>query len=110
MEGSALFPDGHHAVLKESSPDLSGDARYITRLAAAKPVKYYFIDFGISTRIPPGSSRRVLGIDGIDQEVPELSMEIPYDPFKVDVFILGNVFKTYLRDVRSFIYILCTMC
>ena len=63
MEGSALFPDGHHAVLKESSPDLSGDARYITRLAAAKPVKYYFIDFGISTRIPPGSSRRVLGIE-----------------------------------------------
>lgn len=39
------------------------------------------------------------GIFGLDQDVPELSREIPYDPFKVDVFIIGNMFRTLLFNV-----------
>ena len=87
MEGSALFPDGHPAVLKESSPDLSGDARYITRLAAAKPVKYYFIDFGISTE----GCDTVLGYDG-QVGAPELSGLVEYNPYKLEVFFLAQHF------------------
>jgi len=58
-------------------------------------VKYYFIDFGISSRFGEESaSRLVTGIDGRDQDIPELSDTIPYDPFKVDVKIIGNLFQT----------------
>ena len=34
----------------------------------------------------------------MDKEVPELSATIPYDPFKADIFILGNMFrKTFIQ-------------
>ncbi|KAI8984970.1 hypothetical protein BD414DRAFT_578722 [Trametes punicea] len=57
------------------------------------PLKYYYVDFGISTRfMPDEASKLVLGTEGLDRHVPELSNEVPYDPFKVDVFILGNLF------------------
>jgi hypothetical protein len=64
-------------------------------------VKYYFIDFGISTRFLEGETHLVTGIHGRDQDVPELSNTVPYDPFKVDVFILGNTYKKRLVEVRS---------
>jgi len=35
----------------------------------------------------------VLGLAGRDREVPELSDEVPYDPFKVDIFTIGNVLR-----------------
>jgi len=63
-------------------------------------VKYYFIDYGISSYFPPGSQERlVLGTEGREQDVPELSDEVPYDPFKVDIFTIGNVFQQSFRDV-----------
>lgn len=35
-----------------------------------------------------------------DREVPEVDVIVPYDPFKVDIFILGNLIFTELQDVR----------
>lgn len=65
-------------------------------------VKYYFADFGIAVHIPADApSKLVLGDLGRDQEVPELSIMIPYDPFKVDVFIVGNMFRHLLQEVRN---------
>lgn len=57
------------------------------------PVRYYFIDFGISSQFAKGDSPYVLGRQGRDKEVPELSSDIPYNAFKVDIFILGNLYK-----------------
>lgn len=103
MDASSLYPRGFHPVAKVLDP--SG-----TKLAAARRrrdvqgVKYYFIDFGISTRIEKdaqGEDRLVTGIDGQDRDVPELSDYRPYDPFAVDVFILGNVYRKKLLDVRA---------
>ncbi|KAH9918122.1 uncharacterized protein B0H18DRAFT_1123164 [Fomitopsis serialis] len=55
---------------------------------------YYYVDFGLSTYFPPDAeSRVVVGVVGRDQEVPELSEDVPYDPFKVDVFIIGNMLR-----------------
>jgi len=66
------------------------------------PVKYYFTDFGISTQIANAkASRLVTGHDGQDQDVPELSDDVPYDPFPVDVFTLGNLYKRHFIDVYS---------
>ncbi|KAJ7674392.1 hypothetical protein B0H17DRAFT_1241192, partial [Mycena rosella] len=36
---------------------------------------------------------RVLGVFGQDKTVPELSDIVPYNPFKVDIYQLGNVFS-----------------
>ena len=100
MDASALYPKGFHPIRTGVLPDLSGYATSLSRLAAAQPVKYYYIDFGISVHIPHGEPRLVLGTAGLDQEVPELSDSVPYDPFKVDVFILGNVFTQQIYTVR----------
>jgi hypothetical protein len=49
---------------------------------------------------PLGSRRElVLGIAGRDQDVPELSGDVPYDPFKVDIFTIGNVIRAEFQDV-----------
>lgn len=58
------------------------------------PVKYYFIDFGISTRFSPDEHPRlVVGRQGLDDKVPELSDTVPYDPFKTNIFIIGNLLR-----------------
>jgi len=43
-----------------------------------------------------GSDRLVTGTSGQDQSAPELSSDVPYDPFKVDVYTLGKVFQERL--------------
>ena len=101
MDGDALYPKGFHPAVLEKTQDFKGWARHYDRAdMAIGKVKYYFVDFGLSTHFKnPQSSRMVRGIDGRDQEVPELSEYLPYDPFKTDIFILGNVFKKSFCNV-----------
>ncbi|KAH9938692.1 uncharacterized protein B0H18DRAFT_968369 [Fomitopsis serialis] len=70
-------------------------------LSTGNSVKYYFIDFGLSVYTP--SDKRgalVLGNEGRDRAPPELSSghKVPYDPFKLDVFLIGNVLLVPLVD------------
>ena len=100
MDAKALYPKGFHPAMTICLPDGSGRAPTLPRSTA--PIKYYYIDFGISSYIPPGSPEKlVLGDYGRDRDVPELSTSVPYDPFKVDVFILGNLFDKYFVDVSG---------
>lgn len=99
MEATSLFPNGFHPVLTKWLPDLTGRSKPHARLDAPHPIRYYFIDFGLSSLIPAGTSRLVLGVFSQDKEVPELSMVTPYDAFKVDVFVLGNVLRRCVHDV-----------
>ena len=93
MDATPLFPSGFHPVRQTALPDLSSSAPRLSRLDT-RPVNYYFIDFSIAVRVPFGMDpKRTLGIIGLDQDVPELSDTVPYDPFKVDIFILGNLFQ-----------------
>ena len=103
-----LFPDMYHPVQRYRSRGWKGKAKYSTR--TENPVRYYFIDFGISSWFQPEDTNRlVTGMFGLDRDVPELSNDIPYDPFKVDVFILGNCFRERFTqastDTRSFIFV-----
>ncbi|KAI0088667.1 hypothetical protein BDY19DRAFT_891112 [Irpex rosettiformis] len=93
MDATALYPKGFHPVRTSLLPDASGKAPRRSRSSAY--IRYYYIDYGISSYFDPSveQDRNVLGIDGIDREVPELSSTVPYDPFKVDVFLIGNLFK-----------------
>ena len=99
MDASGLFPHGFHPTLLYLQPDARRRAQARSRLGAPKPVKYYYIDFGISVYSPSGAPKNVVGTDGIDSDVPELSATLPYDAFKVDIFILGNLFRKELLQV-----------
>lgn len=101
MDASNMYPLGFHPVRDIFLNDVTTVAPIIPRSVAG--VKYYFVDFGISSYFPAGSQERlVLGTAGRDQDVPELSDEVPYDPFKVDIFTIGNVFRQIFRDVSRF--------
>ena len=93
-----MYPEGFHAAQAAYKRDYSGIASYVPRSAVG--VKYYFADFGISAHTPgadhPGL---VTGRAGRDQDPPELSLTVPYDPFKLDIFIIGNMFKQEFCDV-----------
>lgn len=83
-----------------SLPDISGFAPVLHRIDV--PVKYYFIDFGISTQFAPDQHPRlVLGMEGLDKDVPELSATVPYDPFKTDIFIIGSLLSEQFLQVRT---------
>ena len=98
MDATHMYPLGFHPVEELFLDDIKTPAPRITRLEAG--VKYYFVDYGISSYFPPGSQRElVVGIAGRDQDVPELSKNVPYDPFKVDIFTIGNVLRGEFQAV-----------
>jgi len=97
MDADAMFPEGFHPLHVMYKRDYSGWADYFPRSTAG--VKYYFVDFGISSYIPEDDESFVVGNFGRDQEPPELSHTIPYDPFKLDIFIIGNMLKRNFYDV-----------
>lgn len=98
MDGRPLFPRGHHPVRIDYTPDAIFDAPFLTR--QDHPVRYYFIDFGISSYFKTGEAPLVTGTKGRDKEPPELSDTLPYDPFPLDIFILGNVYLKEFVQVR----------
>jgi len=97
MDGGPLFPQGFHPTRTAFLPDCRTVAWPLSR--SHNPVKYYFIDFGLSVYIPSdGQPKLATGCYGRDQEPPELSDMDPYDPFKLDIFIMGNVFRKDFYD------------
>ncbi|KAJ7031518.1 kinase-like domain-containing protein [Mycena alexandri] len=96
MDATRVIPGGHHFSApwsKDGVADLYWRAR-----SSVSPVNYYFIDFGLSDYCPAGpENTRVVGVFGQDKTVPELSKTIPYNPFKVDIYQLGNVFNALVK-------------
>ncbi|KAJ7637467.1 hypothetical protein B0H17DRAFT_1106842 [Mycena rosella] len=104
MDGMHLFPDGCHPQpqYQDFMWDSFKRARHYTR--TQRPVKYYFIDFGISTMFAPGEDPRVEVIEGGDSSPPEFGtleerrdMSMPpkiLDPFPTDIYYLGNWIRT----------------
>ncbi len=97
--GIQLYPDGVHPAAVGMNPTYTGYAQTL-RCADVPSIKYYFTDFGLSTRFEdPNQPHLVVGGIAANGDVPELSNVIPYDPFRVDIFTLGNVFKTEFLKV-----------
>ena len=110
MDATAMYPEGFHPIRLDCHP------RDLRRWAPVRsrddvPVTYYFVDFGISSQFQPSDTDRlVVGTLGLDQDVPELSDEVPYDPFKVDIFILGNFFSQEFVGVSIPRPLYCVAC
>ncbi|KAH8103579.1 kinase-like domain-containing protein [Cristinia sonorae] len=95
MDGQVLYPRGHHPVKPRRTPDYTGDSKVLKR--SLHPIKYYFIDFGLSSYFEVGESPYVLGGKCADRTPPELSNEVPYNAFMLDVYILGHVYESELQ-------------
>ncbi|KAH8103567.1 kinase-like domain-containing protein [Cristinia sonorae] len=95
MDGRILYPDGHHPITPRLAPDLSRHSTVLKR--SNHPIKYYFIDFGLSSYFEVGESPYVLGTKCACKTPPELSNQIPYNAFMLDVYILGRVYESELQ-------------
>ncbi|KAI9059877.1 kinase-like protein [Trametes sanguinea] len=92
MDAKPLYPNGYHPVRIGHTRDALYPVTALPR--AGRDIRYFYIDFGLSSWFPKGTSTFVTGKVGRDGDVPELSDKIPYDAFKVDIFALGNVYFT----------------
>lgn len=97
MDATPMFPMGWHPQRPHRSPDAATPIGRGRSRTAVGGVKYYFIDFGISSY----DQDSVLGFDG-QERAPELSQEVPYSPYKLDVYILGMVYENFLIDVSAY--------
>ena len=97
MDAKSIVPTGWHFVSHFCEPD--GMTKIVPLDRKTYPVRYYFIGFGSAYHIPPDQTPLVRDIGGGDDDVPELSTAKPYDPFKLDVYTLGNVFLKELYQV-----------
>ena len=104
-----MYPDMYHPLKVDVQRNFKGKAKFYTRTVA--PVKYYYIDFGLSMRYnlddgPP----REHPIAGGDKSVPEFkdwNGEL-LDPFPTDIYYLGNMLHNFVLKVR--ISRLCPSC
>ncbi|KAF7315847.1 Protein kinase domain-containing protein [Mycena indigotica] len=95
MDGARLFPHGFHPDHQHLKPDKYSDASHTTRTWI--PVKYYFVDFGISRRYASAQREGELWepiIRSGDKSPPEHDGMVSADPFPTDVYLLGNFIKT----------------
>ena len=100
MDPGPMYPKGFHP--KNVTTDITGyrKAHPKRRRDVLSSVRYYFIDFGISSMFgPDDTDKTVLGLEGQDNSVPELSERRPYDPFLVDIYIIGNLLRTAFLEV-----------
>ncbi|KIO26861.1 hypothetical protein M407DRAFT_23919 [Tulasnella calospora MUT 4182] len=96
MDGRRLYPNGWHPQQWSFYPNGKVMRGVDPSRTAVGGVRYYFIDFGISTK----DQDEVLGIHG--QELsPELSDTVPYNPYKLDVYILGMAYQHFLIERHS---------
>lgn len=95
-----MYPNLFHPASTLRSPDYKSIARHTTRTAS--PVKYYFIDFGLSRRYNPDDGPpREHPILGGDKSVPEFRNwggTLP-DPFPTDIYYLGSMMRTWIMGV-----------
>ena len=100
MDAMPLYPEPYHPINDDARRDFKGRAKPFTRTQV--PVKYYFVDFGISRRYRPEDGvpleEQILGGD---KTVPEFqkSME-PCNPFPTDIYYLGNMIRMNFLTVR----------
>ncbi|KAF7345713.1 Kinase-like protein [Mycena venus] len=106
MDASRIIPGGFHFLspltsdgvthLREYSGDDSEPHTIKSRTEAGLPTKYYFIDFGLAVRFLGFQKRRLVtgDVGRLRKRVPEISATVPYDPFKVDVRLVGEMLRS----------------
>ncbi|KAF5379389.1 hypothetical protein D9615_006643 [Tricholomella constricta] len=96
MDASKVVPRGFHYFHETTHDGLNREFEWLQRWSV-KPVQYYFIDFDISHRYLTSKDVKEMSRLGQDKSVPEYLRPGPYDPFKADVYQLGN---TLLKAIK----------
>lgn len=100
MDSTPILPDMFHPQQPWSKRHVMKDIRPYTR--TARPVKYYFTDFGLSRRYSPDEKNPLeVPILGGDRTVPEFQNDhyTPRNPFHTDVYYMGNLIRTEFMEV-----------
>jgi len=103
MDASEMYPKGFHPTRKHKAPDGISSAKCIS---GAKRVKYYFIDFEMSRLIKRDSDRQMCVRQGGRNLPPEIERGAEYDPFPVDMYYLGNVYREHVLEKYANMYFL----
>ncbi|KAG6901675.1 hypothetical protein C0995_009230 [Termitomyces sp. Mi166 len=100
MDASKVIPRGVHFANTFTHDGVKDHLKWHSRWSV-RPVQYYFIDFGLSKRYAVDELETITGRNGQDRSVPELLIDRPYDPWKVDVYQLGNVIRQTIEKYDS---------
>ncbi|KAH8107735.1 kinase-like domain-containing protein [Cristinia sonorae] len=94
MDPRPMYPKMYHPISIDRNRNWKGTANHFTR--TSRPVKYYLIDFGISSQYTTNDVvPKEYPIFGGDKTVPEFHRpDQPYNPFPTDIYYLGNVIRT----------------
>ncbi|PBK68602.1 hypothetical protein ARMSODRAFT_937159 [Armillaria solidipes] len=98
MDHRCVIPNGFHFAMDDSHDGVTRGLCTELRCRVA-PVNYYYIDFEFDQRFPEGIEKAtVSGIVG--QRVPEMKIsdDVPYNPFKADVYQLGKTMLMIFED------------
>ncbi|KNZ72700.1 hypothetical protein J132_02134 [Termitomyces sp. J132] len=96
MDASKVIPRGTHFALPITHDGIWSRRRNFKwrERWSVRPVQYYYINFDISRRYPP----ELKNVDlkettraGQGKSLPEFKRRGPYNPFKADIYQLGNV-------------------
>ncbi|TFK65335.1 hypothetical protein BDN72DRAFT_204073 [Pluteus cervinus] len=94
VDGSPLFDEEPHPIVMRRSRDFS---RYIWPYTRTqRPVRYYWIDFGLSYRhLPTTGTPLISTLACGDRSIPEQFTDPPWNPFALDVYCAGNIMKAH---------------
>lgn len=100
MDTTGMIPGGFHTINTRTEDGVSKRIHVRSRTSAA-PVSY-FIDFGLVVAYKNYAARgKVSGTVGPHRNIPELSEDIPCDPFKLDIRQIRETTKNDLIAVRN---------
>ena len=100
MDPVPLFSERPHPIDLSRSYDFKRKVKQYTR--TGHPTSYYYIDFGLSYKFSSEKDNLVRVAFGGDKSVPEYKdAKTPKDPYKIDVYCLGNLIKKDMIEVSS---------
>ncbi|KAG6819244.1 hypothetical protein H0H93_013853 [Arthromyces matolae] len=97
MDASKMIPRGFHQIHPHTHDGVSAEFIWNDRWSV-RPNRYYFIDFNLAHYYPEDVQfEEDTTMIGQDETVPEFRANKPYNPFKLDVYQLGNVFLGIIK-------------
>ncbi|KAA1477313.1 hypothetical protein DENSPDRAFT_828677 [Dentipellis sp. KUC8613] len=103
MDATPMYPEPWHPVKLSMRRDWKGKAKHYTR--TERPVKYYYIDFGLSQHWKEGTTSTwpplTLPVHGVDKTAPEHrkdKYDTPCNPFATDIYYLGNLVRRFFMQ------------
>lgn len=107
MDARPMYPKPWHPVTINRTIDYKfWGLKHHTR--TERPVKYYFIDFGLSRHYKPEERPPMEPIIlGGDKSPPEHNdpESLACDPFPTDVYFIGNLIRTEFIQVSSSLFL-----